>query len=659
MEIFRSSLGTLVLACFALLLSAPASSGFFDELVDKAKQTTQETYEKALDATLGSEKEAEQSPPPSTSQTSGTLGKPVYDRALVRDIQTQLNAVGINVGTADGIYGKGTKAGIEKFQRQQGVTVDGVPSAALLTSLKSANTGSTKIIGSGSAGASRPTQANVERAVLHFAPEALNSESWLRRAVNNIYPDESRQLQNDEFAWNQRKASFKQRILAEIKNPVRTFGMTPWEKPNSHRWILGDYDFGRKAFQIKLSKLNLQLGAYDPRPAEMAIRKHIRWLPMDAASADQLVKSGKLGPSRELYPKFTYTIIGVDKRTKRGELSLSPKVAIKKIDLYALTARGSSLSTNTYEPVTTLSLKQTSIPPKTQPTKVSSKTADSKKSALAAPVAKTSAPEAQKGTSTPSKVVPTKPGSSDPYLRANTNKPFGPDVVGLKLGMTIDEAETLIRKRKAVMNVIDGKPPHPFSKAKLFVLEPGDEFIGLMTLPMESGDRIASIERSVYFHPDESPSQTAIASSVEKKYGKPSYVYEVKGQFNRRWYFDPQGAPSERPNHETRACEYALAGTSHDVWLLEDGKSFQWTMPWPVKAYMGASNAPAVGNHNSLDTDAVNECGPAINARYENNAGMLTGPRLRVHVYDPAWVIADHKKSEAADAQQGAKELDL
>ena len=43
----------------------------------------------------------------------------------VTDLQNRLNALGYNVGTADGVFGTGTEAGVMAFQKAAGLTVDG------------------------------------------------------------------------------------------------------------------------------------------------------------------------------------------------------------------------------------------------------------------------------------------------------------------------------------------------------------------------------------------------------------------------------------------------------------------------------------------------------------------------------------------------------
>ena len=58
---------------------------------------------------------------------------------LVQDIQTALNQRGFNAGPADGVIGPRTKAAIRQAQKILGLTVDGLPSQALLAAVTSSS----------------------------------------------------------------------------------------------------------------------------------------------------------------------------------------------------------------------------------------------------------------------------------------------------------------------------------------------------------------------------------------------------------------------------------------------------------------------------------------------------------------------------------------
>jgi peptidoglycan hydrolase-like protein with peptidoglycan-binding domain len=88
-----------------------------------------------------------------TDSSQVDLGKPVwrhgasrtvssgpsnhYDAATVRNIQVGLQSRGYRVGEADGRLGRRTEAAIRRYQRENGLPVDGQPSTALLDSIQS------------------------------------------------------------------------------------------------------------------------------------------------------------------------------------------------------------------------------------------------------------------------------------------------------------------------------------------------------------------------------------------------------------------------------------------------------------------------------------------------------------------------------------------
>ena len=59
---------------------------------------------------------------------------------LVEDVQSALNRAGYNPGPADGVYGPRTRNAISAYQHDNGLTVDGEPSASLLQHLLSRRT---------------------------------------------------------------------------------------------------------------------------------------------------------------------------------------------------------------------------------------------------------------------------------------------------------------------------------------------------------------------------------------------------------------------------------------------------------------------------------------------------------------------------------------
>ncbi|MEG2429842.1 MAG: peptidoglycan-binding domain-containing protein, partial [Oscillospiraceae bacterium] len=64
-----------------------------------------------------------------------TLSKIGSKGSEVKAIQEKLKERGIYKGTVDGVYGKGTSEAVKKFQKQNGLTSDGVAGAATLKKL--------------------------------------------------------------------------------------------------------------------------------------------------------------------------------------------------------------------------------------------------------------------------------------------------------------------------------------------------------------------------------------------------------------------------------------------------------------------------------------------------------------------------------------------
>ena len=83
---------------------------------------------------------------------SSKPSRPTPD-ATVLAIQRRLNELGYNAGAPDGLFGNKTRAAIQAFQRDNGIAVDGVASAALLNKLKEGK----KIQRSGSATVTNPS----------------------------------------------------------------------------------------------------------------------------------------------------------------------------------------------------------------------------------------------------------------------------------------------------------------------------------------------------------------------------------------------------------------------------------------------------------------------------------------------------------------------
>jgi len=88
--------------------------------------------------------EAVGSIPPGSEASSGDTGIAALvdaDATLVADLQRHLAAAGYYDGAIDGIYGSRTRTAIGAYQTSAGLAADGLPSEALLASLRSDRSG--------------------------------------------------------------------------------------------------------------------------------------------------------------------------------------------------------------------------------------------------------------------------------------------------------------------------------------------------------------------------------------------------------------------------------------------------------------------------------------------------------------------------------------
>ena len=249
----------------------------------------------------------------------------------------------------------------------------------------------------------------------------------------------------------------------------------------------------------------------------------------------------------------------------------------------------------------------------------------------------------------------------DPLLRVEQGGAYGPDIVGLLLGITLDEADQLVRKHKKTREVIEGTPTQPFIKARMYVLEPGDEVISMFTLNSPAGERVAGYIRTVNFNKDSAPSEIAVGSSVEEKYGAPSYFYEAKSShFERRWQVNWKGEKVMQEDINSGAvgkCERAAKIDSGlNTWLTTEGKPYRWYLPGSKVNW----NSPSILKPGDPKrTKKINYCGPTLIANFQTNSGQLFGPSLNLLLFDGAWIMDAVKKQNTVDTAKGATDLKL
>jgi hypothetical protein len=108
---------------------------------------------------------------------------------------------------------------------------------------------------------------------------------------------------------------------------------------------------------------------------------------------------------------------------------------------------------------------------------------------------------------------------------------YGPDMVGLRLGMSFAEAEEIVRNEMKVGTVLQGKRAFasaapgqiatPMSSGKLFISDDGLELIALMDEPPSAANRVVAMWRRVYV-PENTALPEEIFAKVIQKYGPPT-----------------------------------------------------------------------------------------------------------------------------------------
>ena len=119
-------------AAIAVLLALLAAFGVFSSSGNKAAATlpiTTPTVTKQTTTAPAPTKSSQVTVPTSTLKPGDTGAK-------VKQLQRALKKAGYSPGAADGSYGPGTKAAVEKFQSAQGLAADGVAGPKTLAALR-------------------------------------------------------------------------------------------------------------------------------------------------------------------------------------------------------------------------------------------------------------------------------------------------------------------------------------------------------------------------------------------------------------------------------------------------------------------------------------------------------------------------------------------
>ncbi len=253
---------------------------------------------------------------------------------------------------------------------------------------------------------------------------------------------------------------------------------------------------------------------------------------------------------------------------------------------------------------------------------------------------------------TVSPAPPAEKKTYDPAMRAQSGKPYGPDVIGVRLGMPLQAADDAVRGQGPVRDYFEGKAPFPFDGAHLYVLDDGDEYITLFTIADKFGERVAALERNVWYLPSTAPTDDAVFSALDNKYGSSTDRRDHPGGFNLRWTTTATGKVLKRQDAKTLGCK-SLVGSpaSMDVFKTDKGP-YVWALPGLDKVWAGPGNGFGIGRDDRSASD-IAACGPEMMASWNDNSGQRHGPTLKITLYDAPWMRAHAEARREAAPEIG------
>lgn len=213
-------------------------------------------------------------------------------------------------------------------------------------------------------------------------------------------------------------------------------------------------------------------------------------------------------------------------------------------------------------------------------------------------------------------------------------RPYGPDIVGVQLGMTFEDADAIIRKAMNVHWVLTN-PATPFGQrdADLTSLrgyfnEDHSESIALLDMPPEAGGRVLGITR--VFTVAHGTSNENIEAALVKKYGNPDRK-EVNPSPIWRW------------GHDGGPCGVPVWGVASGIHIIEGPQPTGGSLPLsPDEMGVYRFSFPTGGDTPELAVWA--DCGPSVEV-------SRNGDRIRV-------VLADNRLYAAFLAHELRKNVE-
>lgn len=171
-----------------------------------------------------------------------------------------------------------------------------------------------------------PTEAARAYLLIHYNPQVLDEDRWLKLLARRTYPSVRDWISSDEFRWRRERDTIRSALRNAAEEVPMRYDITPWPDAGP-TVILGQYDFDSAAFGM--SGVHWPWGRDNP----------VRSLSVPVDKAEQLAAAFGEQP-RNLYGKYTLVVNGaeLDNRDRHGRGDLWRSVIwddrIDKIDFY-------------------------------------------------------------------------------------------------------------------------------------------------------------------------------------------------------------------------------------------------------------------------------------------------------------------------------------
>ena len=215
-------------------------------------------------------------------------------------------------------------------------------------------------------------------------------------------------------------------------------------------------------------------------------------------------------------------------------------------------------------------------------------------------------------------------------LRQTPSTPYWRDLVGIRLGMSFDEAEAIVRQHMQVAKVYQGMRatdpkahagyPKAFTSGKLFVSADEREMIALIDEPPAAPGKVLAAWRRVLIEPGTVPPRETLAA-LKAKYGPPSSA--LPSPIGSADYALRTGSPinwfTPRGQRCTGVYGYGPARSLSDFWT-DNGAAAVLPGAGPYQP----QNAPLIPEPfldplSEQGRQAI-ECGPFVTAYYLEGA---------------------------------------